>query len=117
MIINRILGTLWLLLFCYYSFNTFWGAFTHGFHGPTRYWMLLVFFLCALITLIGVVASLYLIFGATWARWTIGVLSAFLMVSGCSCLCYSHNKKLLFAAKHIVTILFAIVSLVFLFLI
>jgi hypothetical protein len=108
---NRILGILWLAFCCYACFNEFRAVL--ALHPAGGLWPAWCFFAsCCLLYLAGIVASLCLFRGARWARWYVGSLAGFLVLSDIAYLVTARSLPTWTVCVGV----FAIVSLVLLFL-
>jgi hypothetical protein len=78
----RVLGTLWLMFCCYGCFNEFRALLAlHPTDKPGLWpaWYTLAG--CCLLFLAGIAASLFLFRGARWARWIVGLVAGFVVLS------------------------------------
>jgi hypothetical protein len=109
---HRILGILWLALFCYSCFIEFRALLTlyPSAAGLWGTWFVIALF--CLIYLAGIVASIFLFRGARWARWFIALFAVY-AVFGCIS-CFATQKSLPVGVA--VSGVFALVSLPLLFL-
>jgi hypothetical protein len=109
----RVLGAFWLALCCYHAFNIVHGLLTFRPKRPLNVWFWIAYTLAGSEVLVGIVASIELILGATWARWLISFNCIFEMVSY-----YSKTivpPKAPFRIRDHIYLAFALISLVILF--
>jgi hypothetical protein len=77
---HRILGLLWFAFCCYACFNELRTVL--ALHPTAGLWPAgYVLVGCCLLYLAGIVASLFLFRGARWARWIIGLVAGFVVLS------------------------------------
>jgi hypothetical protein len=118
----RVLGAFWLAFCCYHAFNIVHGSLTFRPKRPLNVWFWIAYTLAGSETLVGIVASIELILGATWARWLLSLNCIFQMTYYFSKteMAYYYSKtvwphKNPFRIWDHIVLAFALVSLVILF--
>ena len=76
--IHRILGILWLALCCYSVLNLLRALLEIPPTAGAAWWVLVV---DCLLYLVGIVACIFLFRGARWARWIVGLVAGFVVLS------------------------------------
>jgi hypothetical protein len=109
----RVLGAFWLALYCYHGFNLLHGILTFRPKRSPNVWFWYGYTLAGSETLVGIVASIELILGATWARWLLSLNCVFQMVAYYSKTVVPPKKP--FVVRDHIYLAFALVSLVILF--
>jgi hypothetical protein len=113
---HRILGILWAAYCCYSCFNLFRALLSHlhptaGGH-EVAWPVLAVLAVSFLMYLAGIVASIFLFRGATWARWIIAVIAVYMLLGCVACVVTQKSLPIWAASSGVV----ALVSLALLFL-
>jgi hypothetical protein len=109
---DRILGILWLAFCSYSSFNELRALLSlrPSATGLWSAWYFLAIFFS--IYLVGIVASIFLFRGESWARWFIGLIATFVALGNIVVIVTLR----FFPVRAELSCIFALVSLVFLFL-
>ena len=109
---HRILGILWLALCCYSTFNLL-RALLELHPTDSGLWVAwFVFASSCLLYLVGIVASIFLFRGTSWARWFIAVVAVWMALFAIAYIVTSKS----FHVWSSISIVFAVVSIVLLFL-